>query len=106
MADMPDWRHNRFGRAVVSRRAAVVVVGLILSALIVAGGMLIGISLRPRPPSPGPTNPPTAQTTAAQPGSPRPTATPNQLNPLEASFAELASRLHARIGLAVSAVGS
>jgi len=106
MAGMPDWRHNRFGRAVVSRRAAVIVVGLILSALIVAGGFLIGSNLRPPPPSPGPTNQPTAQTAVAQPASPPPTSTPSQLTPLEANFADLASRLHAKIGLAVSAVGS
>ena len=81
---------------------------LVLSALIVATGVLIGRHFGARPTAPTATPRPTqtsAGPPAPSPASSQPAAAPNGLAALEGDFAQLESQLHAEIGIAVSAVG-
>jgi hypothetical protein len=81
---------------------------LLVGAVIVATGVVIGRHYSPRASAPGPTPPPTR--TAVSPGT-SPTSPPtnsgsNELTALAPDFAQLQSQLQAEIGVAVSAVGS
>jgi hypothetical protein len=90
-------------------RPRLVLALLLLSAVIVATGVVIGEHLRYRSSAPEATPVPT-QTAIVSPVPPAvsspPNSAPNELAPLAADFAQLQSRLHAQIGFAVSAVGN
>jgi hypothetical protein len=80
---------------------------LLVGAVIVATGVVIGRHFSPHASAPGPS--PT-RTAVVSPGTP-PASLPtnsgsNELTALAADFAQLQSQLHAEIGIAVSAVGS
>jgi hypothetical protein len=82
---------------------------LLVGAVIVATGVVIGRHLSHHASAPGPTPSPT-RTGAVSPGTP-PASPPtnsgsNELTALADDFAQLQSQLHAEIGIAVSAVGS
>jgi hypothetical protein len=90
-------------------RPRLVLALLLLSAVIVATGVVIGQHLRNRSSAPEATPAPT-QTATVSPvppaGSSPPNSAPNELAPLADDFAQLANRLRADIGVAVSAVGT
>jgi hypothetical protein len=82
---------------------------LLVGAVIVATGVVIGRQFSPHASAPGPTPSPT-RTGVGSPGTP-PASPPtnlgsNELTALAADFAQLQSQLHGEIGIAVSAVGS
>ena len=82
---------------------------LLVGAVIVATGVVIGRHFSPHASAPGPTPSPT-RTGVVSPGTPSaspPTnSSSNELTALVADFAQLQSQVHAEIGIAVSAVGS
>jgi hypothetical protein len=82
---------------------------LLVGAVIVATGVVIGRNFSPHASAPGPTPSPT-RTAVVSPGAP-PASPPtnsgsNELTALAADFAKLQGQMHAEIGIAVSAVGS
>jgi len=78
---------------------------LLVGAVIVATGVVIGRNFSPHTSAPGPT-----RTAVVSPGAPPASSSTNsgsnELTALAADFAQLQSQLHAEIGIAVSAVGS
>jgi serine/threonine protein kinase len=96
-------RHTSIG---LSRLALVL---LLIGAIIVATGVVIGRHFSPHASAPGPT-PSATRTGVVSPGTP-PANTPtssgsNELTALAADFAQLQNQLHAEIGIAITAVGS